>query len=401
MGNEQKEDKFKMNVQIIGDGIIDFYNIIKTTNRYKTIKDYWDFDYEENISINEQVNIYFDKLEKEKRKFNNNMKESLIIKVYDLKDDIIEKMFEKMDNLKETYFMPLVLILYENQDEMIQKIEIDENKYKNIDSRLIFIEKYRLDRDFMEEIIEPKLLRFCSIHNDLGDRIEINNKESFDLIDNYFPFNLNIACLGRFGQGKSTGINIILKEYKAKESSKGSSQTKSLTYYQVSNEPIRLLDIPGFEDDETVRQAIKQIRKCGEKINQIKDKLHIILYFLNYSENRAIMKLEKPLFEEILRHNSSKIIYVMIKSDPDMTQDQAESSIQKINSGLQALFNSNIINENMEDENIYEKLKASEDNTVFVNFLKNKSYNKEPFGIDKLFKKFMIFLKNLKVIKIH
>ena len=128
MGNEQKEDNFDMNVQIIGEGMIDFFNIIKSANRYKTIKDYWTFDYKDNLSINEQIQNYFDKLEKEKENGNNNMKESLIIKVNNLKDEIIDTMLEKMDNLEETYFMPIVLILYQNKDEKNQRIVIDEKK---------------------------------------------------------------------------------------------------------------------------------------------------------------------------------------------------------------------------------------------------------------------------------
>jgi GTP-binding protein EngB required for normal cell division len=90
----------------------------------------------------------------------------------------------------------------------------------------------------------------CSIHNELGDRFTYkkgDDLEDFDLIETYYPFNINIACVGRFGQGKSAGVNAILQEYKAKESSKGCSQTKELTFYQVTNQPIKLLDIPGFE----------------------------------------------------------------------------------------------------------------------------------------------------------
>ena len=392
MGNEQNKANFDMNVQLIGEGMIDFFNIIKSSSRYKTIKDYWTFEYEEGISINEQLQNYFNKLENEKEKKNNDMKESLILKVNNLKDDIIEKMIEKMDKLEETYFMPLVLILYENKDEKDQKIEIDEDKYQNIEPRLIFIEKYEVNRNFIEDNIEPKLLRFCSIHNELGDRIEIDNKESFDLIDNYFPFNLNIACIGRFGQGKSTGVNMILKEYKAKESSKGSSQTKSLTFYQVTNKPIRILDIPGFENEDTVKKALKQLKKCGKKINQIKDNLHIILYFFNYNDKRSFMALEKPILEEILQHNSSKIIYVITNSIKNIKEQQIKKTIQRINSGLETIFNinNNIINDNneiMENQKKYERLKASDDNTVFVNFLKNTDLGTKPFGIDKLFQK--------------
>ena len=53
---------------------------------------------------------------------------------------------------------------------------------------------------------------------------------------------------------------MLLNEYKAKESSKGSSQTKQLTYYQVSNQPIRVLDIPGFEDTETVKATVEKFK---------------------------------------------------------------------------------------------------------------------------------------------
>ena len=58
-----------------------------------------------------------------------------------------------------------------------------------------------------------------------------------------------------------------MNEYKAKESAKGCSQTKELTFYQVSRQPIRVLDIPGFESLETVQKAIAKFKKCGEKIN--------------------------------------------------------------------------------------------------------------------------------------
>ena len=293
MGNEHKEDSFYMHITIIGESMRSFYNTIKTTTKYRTIKNYWKIDIlEDNLSLTEQINIYFNWL----KKINNekNLREAIIIKIPNVKDEIINIIMEKMNNLKETYNMPLVLLLYEKILENGNKLEIDLEKNENIDPRLFFLEKYDENRSNIEDKIEPILLRFCSIHNEFGDRIIINGKEDYDLIDNYFPFNLNLACVGRFGQGKSTGVNSILREYKAKESSKGVSQTKSLTFYQVTNQPIRILDIPGFEDENTVKLAIDKFKICGEKLNNIKDHLHIILYFLNYHETRAFMKLEFP-----------------------------------------------------------------------------------------------------------
>ncbi len=161
------------------------------------------------------------------------------------------------------------------------------------------------------------LYRFCSIHNELEDRFTIgkgNFKEDIDLIENYFPFNVNIACIGRFRQGKSTGVNEILKEYKAKESNMGTTQTKSLTYYQVSNKPVRVLDIPGFENEKTVQDAVVKFKQCGEKINKIRDNLHVVLYFVSFKENSSFLELEYPMFEELSKHKNSKIIYVITHS---------------------------------------------------------------------------------------
>lgn len=156
-----------------------------------------------------------------------------------------------MNKLDEVQYMPLVLILHVEEDN--QHILINRDNYQQIDPRLIFTCRYSENLNIIQNEIDPILLRICSIHNDLGDRFVIENKKNknvnendIDLIDKYFPFNINIACIGRFRQGKSTGVNEILQEYKAKESSIGTTQTKNLTFYQVKGKPIRVLDIPGF-----------------------------------------------------------------------------------------------------------------------------------------------------------
>jgi hypothetical protein len=66
------------------------------------------------------------------------------------------------------------------------------------------------------------------------------------------------------------------------------------------------LDIPGFESEKTVKKDLKKLTFCGEQMNKIKDNIHIILYLLNHSEVRGFMELEYPIFEEIIKHKSSK-----------------------------------------------------------------------------------------------
>ena len=297
-----------------------------------------------------------------------------------------------MNYLGQIQYMPLVLILLENNYSKDLELKIDTIKYKRIDPRLIFITEYDEQKP---KKIESILIRFCSIHNELGDRFTIgkgDKAEDYDLINDYFPFNINIACIGRFGQGKSTGVNQILNEYKAKESSKGSSQTRELTFYQVSRQPIRILDIPGFESPQTVEKAIEKFQMCGEKINKIKDNLHIILYFIKYSEDRKFMQLEYSILEEIYKHPSSKIIYVITHSNPNMDDNDKEEEINRINEGMQGIT---------QDTNIFQEtqpggmLIASEDNVIFVNFHKDIKNGFEPFGKRELFKKiYDIFIQS-------
>ena len=401
MGNKQnaKEQQytFNMHIQFIGQNLKTFRKQLLSSQNLKCIKDYWNFaKIEENLSINDQINNYFQILENNKDNLEVGKKESLIIKVRNIIDPEINNILDKMNKLKQIYYMPLVLILCE-EEESIQNRSLDTEEYENIDPRLIKIKKFSKEQTIIEEVISPILLRFCSIHNELGDKFSINGKEDFDLIKNYYPFNLNIACIGRIGQGKSTGVNALLKEYKAKESSKGCSQTKLLTFYQVENQPIRILDVPGYEDDKTVKQSIERFQFSREKINRMKDNIHIILYFLSFGEIRTFMELEYLMLDEILKNSSSKIIYVITHSNHNLTEEMKRTVIERINSGIKEMFKNKKKNKETtiqeENENKNEKLFASLNNIVFVNFHKDKMHNYEPFGTDNLFKTISIFFR--------
>ena len=109
------------------------------------------------------------------------------------------------------------------------------------------------------------------------------------------------------------------------------------------------------------------------------------------------MKLEYLMLDEILKNSSSKIIYVIAHSNHNLTEEMKETMIEKINSGIKEMFENKkkdkdtIIQE--ENKNIYEKLFASLNNIVFVNFHKDKKNNYEPFGISDLFKTISYFFK--------
>ena len=379
-----------MNNQLIGENLTNFKNSLSKAKNKNSIQNSWKFFYDKDLDVYNQINKYFDKLLQFKKGKDKTicLKECLLVRIKNIFDPETNLIIEKVNSLGQIQYMPIVLFLLENNFSTNIKLSIDEKKYKRIEPRLIIVTKFDEENP---NNIEPLLLRFCSIHNELGDRFTVgegNDAEDYDLIDNYFPFNINIACIGRFGQGKSTGVNVILNEYKAKESAKGSSQTKQLTFYQVLNQPIRLLDIPGFEDTDTVKKAVEKFQQCGEKINKIKDNLHIILYFLNYGEQRAFANLELPILEEVCNHKTSKIIYVITHSNPNMDDQDKEDKIDNINEGLQNItINSKIHNETIDKG----MLVASADNVVFVNFHRDNKNGFEPFGIQELFQKIYIY----------
>ena len=374
-----------MHLKFIGLNIQTFYNNFKNTPTLHDIIKFWEIDSLENIDLLEQINDYFNILQIKRNDKNNkdlSLRECLIIKMNNVFDPLINCIFEKMNELSLKQFMPLVLIL--TSENSNNEIYIDTNKYDQIDPRFFFIKNYTEDPDTIEETIVPIILRFCSIHNELGDIFGLNKsekeEEKFDLIERAFPFNLNMICIGRFGQGKSTGVNQILQEYRAKESNKGCSQTKNITLYQVKNKPIRILDVPGFENEKTVKCAIEKLKAYRQELNKLKDTIHIILYFLNFTETRAFMELEYPILEEISKHESAQIIYVITHSKSKNPKTK-KKILDRINSGIQGITRG---------KPLFEKIKmfeANENNVVFVNFHYDEDLEIEPFGKEELFKK--------------
>ena len=396
MGNECNNDTFYMDIKIIGSNLGKLYDNIYNSDYLKNIRKFWNIaPRDETYNNLEKINIYFNELnqikEDETKKYKN-IRKCLILKVNNLLSEEVNIIIQKMDELIQTYFMPLVLIL--TTEQIIEKkLNIDTEEYIYIDPRLIFIENYTENIKIFDETISLILVRFCSINNELGDKFYLtkNGQIEYNLIKDVFPFYLNIACLGRFGQGKSTGVNVIIQDYKAKESHKGSSQTKKLTFYQIDKKPIRVLDIPGFESEETVKHSIAKLKECREK-NQLKDKIHIILYFFNYYGERTFMELEYPILEEISKNENSKLIYVITKSKPNMNIRRKKIFYDKINSGFQG------ITKNKPLQKKYNFFKADENNVVFVNFHKDEDTG-EPFGKKELFKKIHDFFLESKSYK--
>ena len=281
--------------------------------------------------------------------------------------------------------MPIVLFL---TDEKCKQINPDI-KYKYLNRNLIISKLYSEDKKHYQEdgIIKKLLLRFCSFFNELGDSFSLgegNNVMTYDLNKNYFPFNVNLLCIGRFGQGKSTGVNEILGEFKAKESSKLVAQTKYITLYQQSNFPLRILDIPGFDCAKNVQLSIDKIKLCNQEINKMRDKIHCYLYFLQYTE-RGFTDFETPVIAEIIKNKEARILYVITHSPSNLDEEDQEEYIINLNESINKLTDGEALKNN---KDLAQKiLKASNENIAFVNFRKDVKTNSEVFGKEILFQK--------------
>ena len=305
MGGNIDINPYYLNIHMIGESLYllelylsrNIYTITKQDNKNQpnSIFNSWDFIYKYNSKIEIQIEEVFKKYEDNKSKAEINSKEVLIVHAPNKDSEIINIIFSKMENLKRLHYMPLVLFLiddYKNGDKIIPNKEL----YPSLDPSLIMTAEYIKEKEYIFESeqkelteegyekmekIKNILLRFCSYYNDLGDRFSFGTEDkqiNYDLTEIYYPFTINICCIGRFGKGKSTCVNCLLGETKARESKSGTSTTKNINYYQVNNQPIKVYDIPGFENKETTNNAVQKLIELNDEINELKDQIHIIIY---------------------------------------------------------------------------------------------------------------------------
>lgn len=406
MGNDNSqninEDKYYMSVNLIGKTMKDLLTAIsglsyssKSSERSSkvSIYDYWDYSYLHELNFISQVNILMEKLNKMKADLILNFSECLIIHIPDFDSPKIDYILDKINKINRLQYIPMILFLSDNYDESDFTIKSKNKIYKditkrytNIDKRMIFFEKFIQDIQDEEKLkkIRNILLRFCSYFNELSDRFSIGqgDKEIFyDLTEDNFPFTINIGCIGRFGKGKSTGVNFLLGEKKAKENKSGTSVTTKINFYHVSHFPLKIYDIPGFENEETIISTVEKFKELNKEINKLKDQLHIILYFIKSTDERMFTEMEYMIFRQIAKHEDVRIIFILTHSSPKTDHKEL---IDMLNTGIKGVLDK-IQNKIKEEEivQIQKKIKSTEKNTVFVNFY--PTAKSDIYGINDFF----------------
>ena len=421
MGNEEERNpnNYYISINMIGkemENILYALNTKRPLNKLMTqdqfrytIFDYWDYFYYSNKTINEQIKFIFDKFYKKKGALDLNFRECLIVRAKDKLSPEIKIILEKINEINRIHYMPMVLFLLDEYDEnnfdyFDKKIVPDNKLYPKIDPRMIYTQGFsdikiyvnnlmfnsniHLNEKVIRNIKKFKsiLLRFCSYHNELGDYFKLINSQNqilkYDLVNKKYKITYNFCCIGRFGKGKSTGVNCLLGEKKAKESRSGTATTKKINYYYLKNSPIKIIDIPGFESKETVNSAVLKFKEYGDKINYKKGELTAILYFIKSTDERMFAEMEYKMFKEIIKHENTPVIYILTHSS--LTTDKNEI-YDMINTGIKGVLKKHPEEVEFISDKITKKMFASEKNCVFVNFYQEDD---EPiFGVDDFYAK--------------
>ena len=419
MGNEelQKPDNFYICINMIGNDMESILSCLNTScplnyatrsiiqNFRISIFDFFDYYYYSQLNFDEQTKKIFDKFKRMKGALDLNFRECLIVRAKNKNSPEISKILENINNLNRVHYMPLVLFLLDEYNEnslenSSKKVIPDPKKYSKVDSRMIYTESFTEIYNYWKNKnkisntsktykkiskIKKILIRFCSYHNELGDVFSITNanniKIKYDLREQKYEHTSNFCCIGRFGKGKSTGVNCILGEKKAKESRSGAATTKKINFYQVHNCPIKIIDIPGFESKETVNNAVQKFKEFGDKVNK-SEQLTAILYFVKATDERMFAELEYRMFKEIIRHKNVPVLYILTHSNGKIDKEEI---YDMLNTGIKGV----VIRHQEESpvilNQIMEKMKANEKNCIFVNFYPEDD---EPiFGIDEFFGK--------------
>ena len=224
---------------------------------------------------------------------------------------------------------PMVILGYkkENNQKGKNPIKNDKNE-KNINNKYLFNknikhkrEKFRFS-DISNEYIKiayytdenyndiiEKLKQLYRYYNNIGDICTIMNKmikqpEITEYCnENNFKYEatLNILVSGRIGCGKSTLINLLLDEKKAKVgiNFSGLSNTKLYSRYVHPKYPIIFIDTPGMDNKIDFDNMKYYLNETINAFGDGKNKIHAILYLVNCSNHRYLNDDEKGLISFI------------------------------------------------------------------------------------------------------
>ena len=239
------------------------------------------------------------------------------------------------DEISE-YNFPFFIILVQKEEDIID-LKNEFLQYNNIDKRNIsfFISPLK-DASFKKNI-KIKILKIFSYFYGLGDEWEYEGKK-FKLYketqEDLLP--VNILVIGRSQVGKSTFINTILNEKRAKEGDNNSNETEKLLTYHVDGVPLLINDIEGFTGEKNINEVINDIRSMQHNFHE--KELHLIIYVLRYENGPYFNDNEYEIFKQLSKGNhQSHFIFLCTRAgnkQEKVYKDIKKSFFRMIQKGL-------------------------------------------------------------------
>ena len=340
---------FQNNVYILGyksfelkDKLVDIFKKVvydnnvkkKEKNQKKTLDILFNWINEKFEKIIQRINNIRDK-----STVDDNFREIIIYSFESFEKDKnnIVKIFEMFDSNR--YFQPFFICLCNNKDELnkikngINDIinEFFENE-KEIDKNNFSYFEFQPDLHYNEankDKSEPlnslsikiikKFIHIFSYYNELGDEfLEEINKQNNNIFSNISDNNgenkyrINIICIGKSQRGKSSFINYLLKEKRAKEGGLGCSCTTKILKYKLDNIPLNIYDTIGVSHDKNGNVINELISKIKDLQNHIKNEgLQLVLYFLDYRDPDIFEPNEVEIFKQFCC-GYTKVYYLFV-----------------------------------------------------------------------------------------
>ena len=279
---------------------------------------------------------------------------------------------------------PFYLFLTNEKEPDINIILQKISSFQKMDKRNFFVMNYKNSEEDNFNILK-NITKFFSYYNELGDTITLEDES------NSFVSRFNILVCGRAGAGKSTFINKILNEKRCREGS-GQSVTKKISFYNHSEYPLTIYDTPGFENSETVKNVVEEIKKQNKEFKTMKQAIHLILYLIRYGE-RTFLDFEKSVLSQLSKHNA-KMLFIVTKSPYKINDELFEEYQDTLSDDIKDMFKDTPkeITYKLFGENYCDLL-----NCIFPVNSKKENNKDEEFGLDTLFEKCYELFRNEKI----
>ena len=320
-------------------------------------------------------------------------------------DKIEEQISEIQDEISnddvlsvQSYFNPFIIILSSRILDLKDFIRSKTFQYKiNLKDILNFNKiKEHNDNTYFEIMAFFRRINVVfSYYNELGDIFSFKNSEGnpeFIKIedDTNISVYINILLLGRSGAGKSTLINILLDEKKSIEGGTGFSTTsKNIIVYKKENIPLRLYDVKGIENEETINNYYNLLKTYNGKNSASKDCINAIFYCMEYKTGTIIEEMENKIFNQLTKFEIP-ILFIITKCPYDPSKKSRNSKSEKaketernkIENAVKDLIKSIFQKNNRKEE--ADKFIKNYLKFYYVNLVRDLSKELPPFGIDKL-----------------